>query len=611
MNLMRKPWLQTIPFGLLLVATSSLHLNAQIVAPTVRHREIKLAFDRAQPQVTTSGQARLITLAVPLEQAEPFLAVGFAWPQTAGQTRLKLRSSIDGVTWGEWLKLAHDADATNENGELVSSLALLPASTRFIQCQLESDAALINSLRIIFISPGATPHGMQEQLQSKTQTTSMSQQQASTKYPKPPVVTRTEWGCPDGQITTHGTLSYTTVTHLIVHHTATGNTVANNDWPAVMRSIWNFHIFTNGWADVGYNYLIDPNGVIYEGRAGGDNVLGAHFSGVNGGTMGVSMIGTFTDVTPSERALNSLRRLLAWKADQRGIDPLGKARHAASGLELNSISGHRDGPGSTECPGDALYPLLPSLRESVKALLATSAAATVSAASFSADALASEAIVASFGNELATSTQAATTTPLPLNLAGTSVVVRDSANVERLAPLFFVSPGQVNFQIPAGTQIGPAAVLISNSAGRIANGTIAIEPVAPALFAANSNGREVPAAVVLRIKADGAQSYEPIAVFDQAQNKFVAVPIDLSNPNEQVFLVAFGSGFRNRSTLDAVLAKVGGETASVLFAGAVEGLVGLDQINVRLPVNLAGRGAVDFQLQVDGKSANTPQIRIK
>lgn len=549
-------------------------------------------------------------LAVPLEQAEPFLAVGLIWPQATGHTQMKLRSSADGVTWSDWLKLAHNPDATSDPTEQVSPLVLLPAATRFIQCHSASDDAPIKHLRVIFISPGATPREMQKQLQSKAQTQVMSQQ-PSTKYPKPPVVTRTEWGCPDGQITTHGTLSYTTVTHLIVHHTATGNTVANNDWAAVMRSIWNFHIFSNGWADVGYNYLIDPNGVIYEGRAGGDNVLGAHFSGVNAGTMGVSMMGTFTDVTPSEKALNSLRRILAWKADQRGIDPAGKARHTASGLELNNISGHRDGPGSTECPGHALYPLLPSLRESVKALHANSAAATVSAASFSAAALASEAIVASFGNELATTTQAATATPLPLNLAGTSVVVRDSANVERLAPLFFVSPGQVNFQIPAGTKTGAAAVLIGNPAGRLASGTINIETVAPALFAANSNGREVPAALVLRVKADGAQSYEPVAVFDPAQNKFVAVPVDVSSPNEQVFLVAYGSGFRHRTALESVLAQVGGETAPVLFAGAVEGLVGLDQLNVRLPGTLAGRGEVDFLLQVDGSYANPLRIRIK
>ncbi|MGH9801277.1 MAG: hypothetical protein ACRD82_13000, partial [Blastocatellia bacterium] len=65
------------------------------------------------------------------------------------------------------------------------------------------------------------------------------------KYPKPPIVTRTEWGCPDGQVTTHGTLSYTTVTHLIVHHTFSPSTATNGDWAALVRSVWNFHVFSN------------------------------------------------------------------------------------------------------------------------------------------------------------------------------------------------------------------------------------------------------------------------------------------------------------------------------------------------------------------------------
>ena len=599
-------WLMALSFAVLLSSS----IAAQDRQPNVRSREIK--FDLAQGAIKAGAMSDPI--AVPMEQAEPFLALGAAWLADAGDVKLSLRGSVDGLVWDEWQSAGAHSDSANERGEAVSALLLFDAQTKFVQYRVTSGRAGLKSLRLVFISPGATPRAMQERIQqraSEAMTTENLQQQQQTKYPKPPVVTRTEWGCPDGQITTHGSLSYTTVTHLIVHHTFSPSTAANGDWAALVRSVWNFHVFSNGWADIGYNYVIDQTGVIYEGRAGGDNVVGAHFSGVNGGTLGVSMIGTYTDVTPSEKALNSLRRILAWKADQRGIDPTSKARHAASGLELNNISGHRDGPGATECPGDAFYPLLPSLRESVKALLASSAAATVSAASFSADALASEAIVASFGSELATATQAATNTPLPLNLAGTSAVVRDSANVERPAPLFFVSPGQVNFQIPAGAKTGPAAVLISNPAGRIASGTINIETVAPALFAANSNGRDVAAALVLRINAAGAQSYEPVAVFDQAQNKFVVAPIELSNASEQVFLVAFGSGWRNRSALEAVAAKVGGETAPVLFAGAVEGLVGLDQVNVRLPGTLAGRGEVEFLLQVDGKAANALRIRIK
>lgn len=584
----------------LLSCLTGIYANAQEAAPVVRHREIELDFRRAQPNVTASGKERLVTLTVPLAQAEPFLAVGFVWSQTAGHTQLKLRGSIDGVTWSEWLKLAHDADGTNETGGQVSNLALLPAQTRFIQCHSESTDAPLSNLRVIFISPGATSRGMREQIQSKTQAQVMSQQ-PSTKYPKPPVVTRTEWGCPDGQITTHGTLSYTTVTHLIVHHTATGNTVANNDWAAVMRSIWNFHIFSNGWADVGYNYLIDPNGVIYEGRAGGDNVLGAHFSGVNGGTMGVSMIGTFTDVTPSEKALNSLRRILAWKADQRGIDPAGKARHAASGLELNNISGHRDGPGSTECPGNALYPLLPSLRTSVKELLNNATVlANVNAASFTGETLASDSIVAAFGTELAAGAQVATIIPLPTNLGGTTVIVRDNTNKEFLAPLFFVSASQVNFLMPPGLAPGSATVFIANPAGKLASGTVMIEPVAPALFAANASGRGAPAAVLLRVKEDGTQVYEPLPL-----------SIDLDDPTEQVFLIAYGTGLRQRSSLEAVTARVSDEPVPVLFAGAVAGLAGLDQVNVRLPRSLRTYGQVDFAVTVESKQTNVLRIRIK
>jgi hypothetical protein len=190
-----------------------------------------------------------------------------------------------------------------------------------------------------------------------------------TKYPKPPVVARTEWGCPDGQITTHGSLKYETVTHLIVHHTAMGVEAPDSDWHELVRSIWKFHVFERGWTDIGYNYLIDPNGMIYEGRSGGDNVVGAHFSGVNDGTMAVALLGDFSLAAPAAEALNSLKEVLAWKCDQCGLDPEGISLHEASQLILNTISGHRDGPKATECPGEALYLSLPAIRAEVKNLL--------------------------------------------------------------------------------------------------------------------------------------------------------------------------------------------------------------------------------------------------
>src|SRR5262249_30689019 len=160
------------------------------------------------------------------------------------------------------------------------------------------------------------------------------------------------------------------------------------------------------------------------------------------------------------------------------------------------------------------YPLLPGIRGDVKTLIATKAAvACVSAASFKPSALATESIVAAFGAEMASSTLVASSGLLPTSLGGTSVIVRDSANDEKLAQLFFVSPEQVNFLMPAGLVDGEATVVVTNSEGRISTDSVTLAPVAPALFAANATGRDVAAAVVLRIKASGARIYEPVAEF--------------------------------------------------------------------------------------------------
>lgn len=157
--------------------------------------------------------------------------------------------------------------------------------------------------------------------------------------------------------------TYTTPTHIIVHHTGDGVVFpANTNYAEKVRYYWDLHVNTNGWSDIGYNWLIDRNGVIYEGR--GDGVQGAHFSGHNSRTMGVSMIGDFTLETPSASAINSLKNLIAWEATDKNIDVTGVSYHSSSNRTLNNISGHKDG-GATSCPGTDLYSLLPSIRTSV------------------------------------------------------------------------------------------------------------------------------------------------------------------------------------------------------------------------------------------------------
>ncbi len=239
------------------------------------------------------------------------------------------------------------------------------------------------------------------------------------------------------------------------------------------------------------------------------------------------------------------------------------------------------------------------------------AVTSVSAASFAGSTLAAEAIVSAFGANLATATQSATVSPLPTTLAGTTVKIRDGAGTERLSPLFFVSPTQINYQIPAATATGSATITVTSGDGSVSTGATLISTVAPGLFTANASGQGVAAAIALRIKADGSQSFEPIAQFDAAQGKVVDIPIDLGPDTDQVFLLLFGTGIRYRSSLSAVSAKIGGADGQVTFAGAQGGFVGLDQVNVRLSRNLIGRGDVDIALTVDAQAANTVKVTLK
>ncbi len=235
----------------------------------------------------------------------------------------------------------------------------------------------------------------------------------------------------------------------------------------------------------------------------------------------------------------------------------------------------------------------------------------VSATSFLGAELAPESMVSAFGTGLATTALNAQDALLPTTLAGTTVKVRDSNGVERLAPLFFVSPTQINYLLPPGTVTGAATVTVTSGNGTLSVGTVQVAPVAPGLFTANASGQGAPAGVLFRLKANGTQSTEQVAQFDAATGRFTPVPLDLGLATDQVFLVLFGTGLRFRSNLSAVAAKIGGTDAPVSFAGAVPGFIGLDQANLSIPRSLTGRGEVDVKLTVDGKAANIVRIHIK
>jgi len=235
---------------------------------------------------------------------------------------------------------------------------------------------------------------------------------------------------------------------------------------------------------------------------------------------------------------------------------------------------------------------------------------TVSSASLKPEAVAPDSLVSAWGTNFSVYPMPAEGAP-PFALNGTSVRVKDSVCVERPAPLFFVSPTQINYLIPAETAPGAATVSVFNEAGAVSIATVTISKTAPGLFAANSNGQGAAAASVFRIKSNGEQQFEKAVQFDVAQNRYVALPIDVSVNGDHVFLLLFGTGLRYRNSLGAVTATIGGLPVEVLYAGAQGDFIGLDQVNLRLPQTLAGRGEVDVVLMVDGKAANSVKVRFK
>ncbi len=544
----------------------------------------------------------------------------------------RVRASADGVHWTAWVRSEPDSDA--------SSLIWFETPQHFLQVE---DAA--SDLTFLFIDPGQTP---------------------APSVPAPAVIPRAQWGCTPQTCPAKDPPVYTTVTHLIVHHTAGANSAS--DWAAVVRSIWVLHVQGNGWNDIGYNYLISPDGLLYEGRAGGDGVLGAHFSSVNGGTMGVALLGTYSTVPVTQAAHDTLREMLAWQAAKWSIDPQAERLHASSGLTLRTISGHRDAnlaSGLTECPGNALYTILPDLRSEVGQIVAGACPATLSAenicaspeggvvslgvaASCSATAagpaswvqpildgprltlnvaanpgarrstqlavagrtltlvqaaagqwpmpcadahgivsagtdtgrpVVAGSLVSIYGSQLATQTMTADDVTLPTTLGGTSVLVDG-----RPAPLYFVSPRQINLQLPPQTNIGSARAVITANGIAGPEAMFSVTEATPAIFTL-PDGR----AIAQNFPDYGLNGPEtPIA------------------PGGAIVVYLTGAGAAGLPWG----ATIGGKEAGLLFLGPVPGTVGLYQANLTVPQDLAA-GSLPLVITVSGVPSMTAAVWVR
>ncbi len=217
-----------------------------------------------------------------------------------------------------------------------------------------------------------------------------------------------------------------------------------------------------------------------------------------------------------------------------------------------------------------------------------------SAASFEGS-LAPESLASLFGSRLAAATESADPLSPSTNLGGISLRVRDAAGAARLAPLLYVSPAQINFEVPAGTAAGNVALEVVNAGGQVTAVPAGVNAVAPGLFADQNN---IAAAYAIRLESDGVQTVL------SAQNTIVL-------DERPIYLTAYGTGIRNRSSLDNVSATIGGVSLPVEYAGPGGGVSGLDQVNLRLTSALKGSGVQDLVLTVDGVASAAVSVDIR
>ncbi|HAA13551.1 MAG TPA: hypothetical protein DCE41_18410, partial [Cytophagales bacterium] len=275
------------------------------------------------------------------------------WQYTAVAMRIPHGASFEGMYLTDGTdELIIEANPHGEDprGQL-SNLESLPHPSQSYQLHIPTSYA--GSLELILVNSGTAP-----KVQSPQQ---KGEDESYCEFP--PAISQSEWRA--GLPAPSPGRSFSNVGNLIVHHSAGSNT--NTNFTQVVRDIYVFHTQTRGWSDVGYNYLISQNGDLYLGRdpenGDQDRVIGAHFCGGNTGTMGVCLLGDYTNLSPTDTMLGTLERLLAWKAYKDEMDPMGTNSHRFNS-NLGVIAGHRDGC-ATECPGQHTYDQLESMRERI------------------------------------------------------------------------------------------------------------------------------------------------------------------------------------------------------------------------------------------------------
>ncbi len=368
--------------GLLVVAAPALSVHPYHAKP--------VDFSVAAPDATvakgkaSASRARLVSR--PFRTSKRFNLVGLTWTSRRQEPRLAVRTRRQGGHWSRWSTLAaHAEDAPDPGrGEPSAHGSSDPdwvGEADWVQYRADRP---LRGLRLHFVNVRGTATAADRARSAVRRVANtgavsvasvLSTGIAKAGGPQPAIVPRASWGassCPPRSGPQYGE-----VKAAFVHHTVNANDYTREEAPDVVLAICRFHRNSNGWNDIGYNFLVDRFGTIYEGRAGGIDraVIGAQAQGYNAQSTGIANIGTFSTVAQTQEALSAMARLIRWKLPLHGAPTAGTTTLVSAGgsenrypagqrLTLRRVIGHRD-TGSTSCPGDALYAQLPQLRSMV------------------------------------------------------------------------------------------------------------------------------------------------------------------------------------------------------------------------------------------------------
>ena len=306
----------------------------------------------------------------PINKADfSFNAVAPSWQTNlpvGSQVTIQIRTSEDRVNWSSWQKVEADEDDGNDKvpskrvyGRLVVVHGKYLQERMIFRTDSLSAVPSVKSLKLTYIDSKEKRNLLERLLKRiKLKAKEVAAYSLSTDpTDPPPICSRACWGA-DESIYVPGE-DYAPVKKIIIHHTVTSNN--DPDPAATVRAIYYYHNVGRGWGDIGYNFLIDQNnGTIYEGRRGGDGVIGAHTSGYNAGGVGVAVLGDFRYVAPNKRVQNALHRVVVWKLYSHNINPDEVSVFGPSGFALPTVFVHGQ-VANTACAGTYLNNFVPNL----------------------------------------------------------------------------------------------------------------------------------------------------------------------------------------------------------------------------------------------------------